>query len=454
MRFSRLLHALLLCLAVQGACGRALDTAPSAGPPGAPGAASADAFALIQSQLFAPSCATSGCHTGSAPQSGLDLSAATAYAQLVNVPPTNSAARADGLKRVVPGRPDSSLLWHKLIVPPGHHVRDYGNPMPSGTAGLSVGQVEYVRQWIAAGAPRTGAVGDVALLADRTLQSSPPFAPLEVPAPGSGLQLAIGRFDVKSNFERELFTYRPLGNSAPLYVNRIQTRMRPYSHHFLLYTFSDQTPAAVVPPPGVLRDIRNDDGTMNLLNMIAMGYHVFLAGAMTTEFTYTFPAGLALRLPAGTGIDLNVHYANRTAASVAGEAYVNLYTVPASQVTREVSTLNLANTSITIPANQRVTISKTFTFGKRTTLVALTSHMHARGERFVIQLVGGARDGQVVYTNTDWEHPAIVTFAEPLVLEAGQGVRSVVTYNNTTARTISFGLAAEDEMDIIFGYAY
>jgi len=84
----------------------------------------------------------------------------------------------------------------------------------------------------------------------------------------------------------------------------------------------------------------------------------------------------------------------------------------------------------------------------------LTSHMHALGEKFVIRIVGGVRDGQILYENTDWAHPAILTFNQPIVLAAGEGLMSEITYNNTTNRTVSFGLTSEDEMGIIFGYYY
>ena len=42
----------------------------------------------------------------------------------------------------------------------------------------------------------------------------------------------------------------------------------------------------------------------------------------------------------------------------------------------------------------------------------------------------------------------------PLVLQPGEGLSSIITYNNTTSRAISFGLTSEDEMGIIFGYTY
>ena len=89
-----------------------------------------------------------------------------------------------------------------------------------------------------------------------------------------------------------------------------------------------------------------------------------------------------------------------------------------------------------------------------TTGFMLTSHMHMLGARFQIRLVGGARDGDIVYESTDWEHPQTITFPQPIVLAKGQGLKSVVTWNNTTDRTVSFGLQSTDEMAIIFGYYY
>jgi len=59
-----------------------------------------------------------------------------------------------------------------------------------------------------------------------------------------------------------------------------------------------------------------------------------------------------------------------------------------------------------------------------------------------------------VYVNTDWEHPAFTNFSTPIVLEVGDALVSVVTYNNVTDRAVGFGLLSTDEMNIIFGYAY
>jgi hypothetical protein len=444
-----------LVVAVAIGCGGDQSATPPGGSPST-GAASGS-FDQLQRAVLTPTCATSECHASALPTSGnLALTPAVAYDNLVNARPASLAADRDGLKRVIPFKPDSSLLFQKVVLALAAHNGEYGNVMPVGSAALTQGQVDFIRKWIEAGAPRGGVVADSTMLASKTLQSGATFAPLAPPAAGQGYQLHVDSFGVKANFERELFVYRPLGNPADIFVRRIQTAMRPLSHHFVLYSI-DQTMAPgwpCTPQANVIRDIRNPDGSMNLLNMIPMACHVFIAGAMSPTLDYSFPTGVALQLPPSFSVDMNVHYVNRTSAEVPGEAYANLYTVPASQVTKVAHSLNMSNTSISLPAGKQTTIEKTFLVSQTTTVFMLTSHMHQLGTRFQIKIVGGSRDGELVYESVDWEHPAQTSFATPIVLEKGQGLKSVITWNNTTSRTVTFGLQSTDEMGIIFGYYY
>src|SRR5439155_981498 len=70
-------------------------------------------FATLQRKIFTPGCATLSCH-GAGNAGGMTLAAGAAYANLVGVPSSNSAALAAGLLRVAPGDPDRSLLLRKL----------------------------------------------------------------------------------------------------------------------------------------------------------------------------------------------------------------------------------------------------------------------------------------------------------------------------------------------------
>jgi hypothetical protein len=329
--------------------------------------------------------------------------------------------------------------------------------MPMGTTkGLTAGQLEYVRRWIEAGAAKTGHIADTLVLADARQQTAT-FTPLVAPAVGSGIQLKVDSFAVSPSMERELFLYRTLGNPTDLYVTRIQSRMRPGSHHLLLYTFDEKrttAPCNTRPTPGVVRDIRNRDGSMNLINMLPMACHVFFAGSMTQDFDYRFPEGVALRLPANAALDFNLHYVNRSPVDLPGEAFANLYTTPAAQVRQVARTLNLANTSFSLPPKQKTTVRTAFPVTARTTVLGLTSHTHALGERYEILVRRANGTETSVYVNTDWEHPLFKNFDSPLVLEPGDALVSVVTWNNVTDKTVAFGLLSTDEMNIIFGYVY
>lgn len=415
-------------------------------------------FALIQDRILTPSCATAGCHASemdaSFRQHGLVLAAGVAFKNMVGVNPKNAGSMADGHKRVKPFVALESLLYHKLNTNTAHHGgKSYGNPMPLGSEALSVGQIEFVRRWIDGGALATGNLIDPALLDDKTpsTPSASAFVAPAAPAAGQGFQLKVDPFDIITNFERELFVRRPVGNSSDIYVNRFTVNMRPGSHHFIAYDFNNKT---IAPPMNQVRDLRNANGTMNLLTAFQMSNHTYLMGSPSSSYEYKFPEGAALLIPANASFDLNVHYVNKSKATTRGEAYINIYTTPQASVTKVVKAINMSNTSLSIPAGARKTFTKSFTVDKPTQVLMLTSHMHKTGERFVVKIKGGTRDGEIVYTTTDWEHPDVVNFVKPIQLAKGEGLTSEITYNNTTNKTIQFGLTSDDEMGIIFGYYY
>ncbi len=447
--------ASVLSLALLASC-RGADGSANAGTTTT--AAIADGtFARIQRDILDPGCA--GCHSpgsSSARQSGLVLTRDSSYQQMVGVPSLQQVARADGMSRIRPFKSDSSLLFHKLAWIPGHHARDYGLLMPSGTTqGITAGQLEYVRRWIEAGAPRVGHVADTMVLRDNRVQAAT-FTPLAAPTT-NGLQLKVDSFAIFPSTEREIFVYRQLGNANELYVTRIQSKMRPGSHHLVLYTYDESAttaPCNTRPAPNAIRDLRNPDGALNASTTAFMGCHIFFGLALSSEADFQFPPGVALRLPANAALDFNLHYVNRSPAEFPGEAATNLSTVDKSQVQTVARTLNLNNALIFLPPKQRTTLTRAFPVTVRTTVLALTSHMHSMGERFEIRVRRAGGTESTVYTSTDWEHPAFTNYSTAIVLQPGDALVSVITWNNVTDRVITMGLKSSDEMGIIFGYAY
>ena len=428
--------------------------------PGPDPVVSNSSWEVIQHEILDKHCIS--CHTAGstfATQSDLILTADVAYSQLVNTAPQNAAARAAGLLRVGTdglASHDKSFLWEKINAPNQQHFYDdhpdYGALMPLGGLPLTNGQLAYIEQWIIAGAPETGFVADRALLNDSTRYETPDFTPLDPPL--SGEQIHLGPFDVPANYEREFYVYEPLYNNEVLYVNRVEIAMRSGSHHFILYGLDDNIPAAMIPQPGEIRDIRDANGVYNLDNLLITLYHEFVAGTQWPLMDYQFPPGVALRIPANSGFDLNPHYVNRTGEVFQGEIYANLHTVDVSEVQHVARILNLSNTNINLPPNQVTTLSRTWTFNRRRHIFQLFSHAHEHMTEFRVYVVGSPRDGELIYIAYDWEHPPILELDPPLTLESGQGLRLEVTYNNWTSRTLRFGLLSEDEMMILFGAYY
>lgn len=400
-------------------------------------------FANLQRKVFNQHCAISGCHNSASKAGGLVLEASVSYANVVNASPMNTAARTAGYKLIRPSRPDSSFLFMKIGAA---LAEEFGGRMPLNSLnGLSSSAREFMRQWIAAGAPYSGDVADQRLLSGSVLVSDP-FTPL-VP-PQQGIQLHLRPFAIDPGKEREIFVYDAVANNETLYVNRIEIRMREGSHHFILYKFN----FAGLLQPGVIRDLT----AQSLLQEMQLGaYREFMIGSQTPYLSYTLPEGVVLPIESNQGFDLNSHYVNTsTSAVLVGEAYVNLYTVPKAAGQKVAIPLFDNYLSIFLPRRQRTVVQHTVTSTESRNVFMLTSHTHKRGESFKIYLVGGPEDGKLVYENFSWDHPSTKTFTPPLRFEVGWGYRIEVVYNNETDRDIRFGFTSEDEMCIVIGYYY
>src|SRR5688572_15597314 len=111
-------------------------------------------FDRIQKQILNQSCAVSGCHDSQTLAGGMTLEQGTAYAALVGVAPSNTAADGAGWLRVAPGDPATSFVFHKLTgdLPDA----SFGARMPWGKPKLDQLLIDVIELWIAAGAPETG----------------------------------------------------------------------------------------------------------------------------------------------------------------------------------------------------------------------------------------------------------------------------------------------------------
>ena len=424
-----------------------------------------DTWDIIQETIWTPKCVM--CHVGDASfaeQSGLILTESVAYEELINVTPTNIHAAEEGLELVGTNGITSlysSFLWEKINANNYEHFYEehpeYGSIMPLGLDFLTNGELEFIRQWIIAGAPETGEVADESLLLDTSTFEPPEFSPLEIPE--NGIQAHLPPFDVPPNFERELFYYVPLDTQDFIHVNRITTTMIPGSHHFVVNSF-DESSSQYLPGPYVFRDVRNFDGTDNVSVLFQMQFHQFISGTQTRFFDYTFPQGVALKLDPSFGFDLNSHYANYSNDTIIGEVYNNFYFSNIEDVEHVAEILMLNNTNIELPPFQESTLNTTYwveeEFENKIKIFQLFSHAHKQNTEFKIFRVNqdDPEYRELVYVSYDWEHPPVMRYDPPMTFDIDEGLELEATYLNNTENTINFGLLSIDEMMILFGLYY
>lgn len=129
-----------------GGCGIACPVGQACMAGGCVACGASVTLASIQASTFTPACATMGCHTGARPQAGLNLTAGSSWAALVNRPST--AAACSARIRVVPGAPSRSYLVDKLRGLPAI----CGSQMPKAGVAVPAAQLAAIEAWICNGA--------------------------------------------------------------------------------------------------------------------------------------------------------------------------------------------------------------------------------------------------------------------------------------------------------------
>lgn len=119
-------------------------------------------YNLIYEKIFKTSCALASCHAKEGDFGHHGLGDENTYKHLLNEDSHNAQAKAAGLRSIKPGDPAKSFLYAKISWEGSAY--QFGQKMPTGGLKLTANQIEFVRQWIAAGAPESGHVADQALL--------------------------------------------------------------------------------------------------------------------------------------------------------------------------------------------------------------------------------------------------------------------------------------------------
>ncbi len=108
-------------------------------------ATSAPTLSQLQSSIFTPSCALSGCHNAATASQGLVLASGLTFGNIVGVP----SQQMPSLDRIEPGDPDLSYLVRKVR---GDSSITGGRMPLNGPPFLTEQQIQDIEDWVEAGA--------------------------------------------------------------------------------------------------------------------------------------------------------------------------------------------------------------------------------------------------------------------------------------------------------------
>jgi hypothetical protein len=428
-------------------------------------------FEAIQTVVFEQAgCANSLCH-GAAKQGGLDLTPLNAYDSLMN-----NASEGSTLALVNPRNPSLSYLYQKLSAKtfPGSYSIS-GSPMPSAGAAISAGQLQAIRLWIEAGAPREGSVGDalgsgedeIERLLGVCLPEAEPVntIPLPPPAADKGVQFAMPAHAVPAEKEREICfaVYEDFRDVIPaeyldatgdnFYAKGMELREDAFTHHNLIYkspatvnqihdpSFGQWTCAGGDSEGQVCEPTdRNSCGATGQCrseikdSVACIGYGPPGPGGNGNVLGLGFgieKAGFYQSFPAHGIFYWNSHAFNLTTRDGLHHVWRNIKFADDRRFeAQRIDMVSNIYAGAGTPPFQKKTVCRDYVLNQGDGLLALSSHTHKRGERFFISIKGG----QQLYETLDYEEPLDQHYDPALVFNSSDPAERTLeycaTYNN------------------------
>jgi hypothetical protein len=213
-------------------------------------------------------------------------------------------------------------------------------------------------------------------------------------------------------------------------IAEIQGRQGPGGHHAVLYSTTD------IQPVGTLRPWQD-------ANIVTSHFLGGIGGDGGSALQ--LPAGAVFRLHAGQALAIQMHYLNATAQPLKGTTQLDVKFATPSPTDRLVSLVTNTAVTFTVPAQNTGHVDMSCTLGKDVSLLMFTNHMHQWGTsvQTVLQDTTGAQTvlkSDPVW-NSEWTtNPNLtkMTLASPLLLKAGETIKTGCNWSNTTNQALTF----------------
>jgi hypothetical protein len=278
---------------------------------------------------------------------------------------------------------------------------------------------------------------------------------LQPPPPGQGVQYTMSA-TIAAASEDEVCAF--VQTTEDLWVNSEEVRYTPGSHHFILWN----TPYTSIPTANNDKQTVDTTKEFDCAGGPAVEWNVnqFVGGAQSANAPPTLnglPSNVALHIAAGSVLMMDLHVLNTSSQAENPSVYINLNTIPKSQVTQEAGIYFFYNPFILVPPNAGAHARMSCPVTSTVTLATAQTHMHKWGLGGTANLEDGSgKVLQQLYTSTTWTDPNVVEWPSgTMTLQVGQQIDYQCNYVNTGSTEVIQGpSAAVNEMCVFAGAYY
>jgi hypothetical protein len=196
----------------------------------------------------------------------------------------------------------------------------------------------------------------------------------------------------------------------------------------------------------------DDDGSTSCASgAFGSGGMIFAAGLGNSPVQ--IPEGVAIKLPAGKALLLNLHIYNPGQAPLTGTSKIEIVRTNAESVKNLADLMFAGPTMFSLPPQAETTIGETCKVADDQTAFALFPHMHQLGKHIKTTFNVGGTEMVLHDKDYDFEEQYQLPIG-PIALHVGDTIRTDCTYNNTTGKAVTFGESSDTEMCFSIVYRY
>lgn len=195
------------------------------------------------------------------------------------------------------------------------------------------------------------------------------------------------------------------------------------------------------------------DGVVGCTAVTNYNSMLYASGVGTDPFT--FPEGVAMHVPAGNQLLLNLHLFNFSDTPLTGTSGNRVRTVNPADVQYEAASVLAGKALGLIVPPGESTSRGTCNMTGDTNIFAMIPHMHMLGTHMKVTLESSDMGNVVIHDQGYSFDQQFVDYTDPIVpMKAGDRMLVDCTYNNTTGGTVYFGDSSLAEMCFAITFRY